>query len=99
LTSAKYFSNPPRQTRSKICVYEREKESLLQETHKEGKIVNMRGDIRRSPVDYKVLQGEGKVEGEKGGGAGSEVEEKRGAIRVIDEAHVAEGNVQVDAEA
>jgi len=31
------------------CVNEREKESLLQENHKQRKIVNMRGKIRGSP--------------------------------------------------
>ena len=45
---------------------------------------------------YTVLEREGKVEGEMGGGGGGEVGKKRGAIRVVDESHVAERNVQVD---
>jgi len=39
---------------------------------------------------YTVLEREGKVEGEMGGGEGGEVGKKRGAIRVVDESHVAE---------
>jgi len=47
-------------------------------------------------MGYTVLEREGKVEGEEGGGGGGEDGEYMGAIRVVDESHVTEGNVQVD---
>jgi len=74
----------------------RKRKNVYYKKVKVGEIVHIRGKIRGSLVGYTILEGEGKLEEEEGGGGGGEVGEKRGAIRIVDECNVAEGNVLVD---